>query len=166
MGVTGSIHRRPRSDSGAVRLWAWARTRRGSWTCAEAAEAATITPRRAREIVRALHAAGLLDCIRETETAGQVGQVPAEWAMSAGGRAIDGAPVLIVDGASGRITGIRAAVNGDGTDKLRRAIERSKLSTREAARQLQVNNRTLRRMMQGDPPIAADDPIIARARAL
>jgi hypothetical protein len=163
----GSVHRRARSDSGAVRLWDWARGRRGSWTCAAAAEAADITSRRAREIVRALHAAELVECIRETETlGGGQGQSAAEWAMSAAGRAVKGAPVLIVDGKSGRIVGVRAATDGDGAVPLRRAVERSKLPLREAARRLKVNDTTLRAMLRGDQPISADDAIIKRARAL
>src|SRR5437016_4999379 len=138
--IPGSIHRRPRSDSGAVRLWTWARTRRRPWTCPEVAEAAAITDRRTREIVRALHEARLLDCVRESEVVGQHGQEAAEWELSAAGRAMLAPPVLIVDGEAGRIVGIRAAVNGDGTAKLRRAVERSGLSTRAAARAMGVHD--------------------------
>jgi predicted ArsR family transcriptional regulator len=105
----GSIHRKPRSDSGAARLWQWARERRGPWTCAEAAEACEISPRRCRAIVAALHAGGVLDCERESETVGGVGNTPAEWSLSAEGRALAMAPVMVVDGRSGLITGIRAA---------------------------------------------------------
>jgi len=162
----GSIHRRPRSDSGAARLWQWARTRRGPWTTLEAAEAAELTARRTRAIVAALGDAGLLDRIKESELEGDAGQQAAEWEMSAAGRALAAPPVLIVDGQVGIITGVRAAANGDGTEKLRKAIARSKLSIRAAAKQLQVNETTLRRMLRGEPPIAGDDPIIARARAM
>lgn len=166
----GSIHRRPRSDSGAARIWDWARGKRGPWTSADAAEACEISPRRCRAIVAAMHDAGLLDCERESELAqgsvGMGGQQAAEWSLSVAGRALAAPPVLIVDRETGAITGIRAAANGDGTAKLRRHVERSGLTGRAAARALGVNDRTLRRMLAGKPAIAGDDPILARAARL
>jgi len=54
------------------------------------------------------------------------------------------APVLIVDGVTGAITGIRAPADSDGAAKLRRHVERCGLSTRAAAKALQGNDSTLR----------------------
>lgn len=159
----GAIHRRPRSDSGAARLWQWARTRRAPWLVAEAAEAAGITARRARAIVTALGEAGYLDCTRLSDAIGEA----AEWRLSEAGRALAGPPILVIDGATGLVTGARAApVGSDGNAMLQRAVRRSGLSGRAAAAALGVNDRTLRRLLCGETPIPADDPIIARARSL
>ncbi|HEY7302165.1 MAG TPA: hypothetical protein VH684_30090 [Xanthobacteraceae bacterium] len=131
----GSIHRRPRRDSGAARLWAWARARRGVWTARDAAAAAGLSRGRARAIVRALARAGYLDCVRESEISGPgAGQAPAEWVMSEDGRALASPPVLIVDRKSGNIVGVRASGDGIEAEKLKRAIARAKLPIEEAAR--------------------------------
>ncbi|MCC6775657.1 MAG: hypothetical protein IT537_03315 [Hyphomicrobiales bacterium] len=161
----GTIHRRARRDSGAARLWQWARRRRSPWTCPQAAEAADITQRRAREIVAALAAAGLVDQAREAELTID-GNQAAEWRLSEAARAVALAPVLVVDGTTGRIVGVRLTGDGSGTDRLRRAIERSGLSIRQAAIQLDIHERTLQRWLAQGAPIAADDPLIARAREL
>ena len=98
----GSIHTRPRADSGAARLWQWARERRGAWTTLAAMEACSISPRRCRAIVAALHAAGILEA-----QATHAGNQAAEWELSAAGRALTAAPILIVDARAGLITGVR-----------------------------------------------------------
>jgi hypothetical protein len=87
-------------------LWPWARSRRAPWTTLDAAAAAALSPRRTRAIVAALHAAGLLDCVREAELAGQDGQTAAEWTVSEAGRQVL-APILIVNGETRAIIGIR-----------------------------------------------------------
>lgn len=158
----GSIHRRARSDSGAARLWHWARTRRRPWTVDMAAAAAEISDRRGRAIVRALYEADLLDCLQERELTDQ-GWAPAEWTVSEYGRAVTSAPIMIAE--EGIITGLRIAAD-DGVGQLRQAVERSGLSVRAAARQLGVNDRTLRRMLSGETPLTSDDPILQRAREL
>lgn len=163
----GDIHRRPRSDSGVVRLWEWARGKRGSWTAAEAAEAAEIAPRRARAIIKALCDAGYIDLTAEAESiGGPDGATPAEYRFSAAARDLPGAPVLIVDGESGTITGVRAPADGDGNARLRAAVDASGLSGRAAAAALGLNERTLRRMISGETPIGRDDPALARLPAL
>lgn len=160
----GSIHRRARSDSGAARLWHWARTRRRPWTVDMAAAAAEISDRRARAIVRALYEADLLDCLHERELTDQ-GWAPAEWTVSEYGRTIGVAPVMV--SSDGIITGLRiSTTDGAGVGQLRQALERSGLSVRAAARQLGVNDRTLRRMLSGETPLTSDDPILQRAREL
>jgi hypothetical protein len=78
------------------------------WTCAEAAEACDISSRRYRAIVAALYDGGVLDCEREAELVGNLGQAPAQWSLSAAGRALEIAPVMVVDGRTGLITGVRA----------------------------------------------------------
>lgn len=159
----GSIHRQPRSDSGAVRLWQWARSRRAPWTCIDAAEAADISERRARTIITALHESGLVDCDRASEL-GHDGQQPATWMLSRAGRDLDDPPIMISNG-RGIYIGARTA-DGDGNDTLRRILERADIATRDAARKLQINSRTLRRMLDGALKISTDDPIIGRARRL
>jgi hypothetical protein len=104
----GDIHRRARKDSGAARLWAWARGRRASWTCPDAAASCEVSPRRTRMIVAAMYEAALLLRVREYEM-GQQGAEPAEWQMSARGRKLTAAPIMVVDGKTGLIAGVRAA---------------------------------------------------------
>jgi len=164
--VPGSIHRRPRSDSTAARLWTWARTRRAPWTCADALGAIGGSARRIRGIVAALHQAGILDQISASELTGPGGRAPAEWVLSDVGRALAAPPILITDAAAGTITGVRAAIDGIGTEQLREAISRSGLSGVAAATALGVRASTLRDLLRGRPPLAEDDPIIARARGL
>jgi hypothetical protein len=53
-----------------------------------------------------------------------------------------------------------------GNALLRVALNEAGLTTHAAAEHLGLNARTLRRMISGALPIAADDPIIARARTL
>jgi hypothetical protein len=115
-----------------------------------------------------MHAAGLLDQIRESElaTGWDGGQEPAEWRLSAVGRALADPPILIVDSTTGQIIGVRPAGDGRGTAMLRRALEASGLSTRAAAKRLQLDPATLRRWLRGGTPIATDDPIVARAMRL
>jgi hypothetical protein len=150
-----------------VRLWDWARARRGAWTAAEAAEAAEITPRRSRAIVKALADAGLVELVDPTEPLGhRAGAAPARYRLSPEGRAHAGAPVLIVDGESGVITGVRAPADGAGNARLCAAVRDAGLSGRAAARALGVNERTLRRMLSGETPIDGDDPIMARLDGL
>lgn len=50
--------------------------------------------------------------------------------------------------------------------QLRLYIARSGLSVRAAAKRLGINDRTLRRMLDGALKISTDDPIIGRARRL
>lgn len=103
----GSIHQRPRRDSGAVILWRWLRSRRSAWTVGEAAEASGLSPRRSREIVAALYRAGLIDQVAE-QSLGDAGRFsPAEYRVSAAGRTAAGDPVLVVNGATGRVVGVR-----------------------------------------------------------
>lgn len=104
----GSFHRRARRDSGAARIWAWARAKRGPWTSAEAADECAVSARRCRAILKAMSEAGILDQQKESEVSAG-GQQAAEWALSADGRALSAAPVMIVDGRTGLITGVRAA---------------------------------------------------------
>lgn len=108
----GSTHSRARSDSGAARLWQWARERRGPWTCPEAVEACAISPRRCRAIVAALYAAGVLDQVSESEVSDR-GQAPATWRLSAAGRALAAPPIMVVDWVAGLITGVRAGAATD-----------------------------------------------------
>lgn len=164
--IPGSIHRRPRSDSGAVRLWAWARARRRPWTCPEAAEQCRISSGRCRAIVRAMHDTGLLDQVRGSELVGGLGQGAAEWRLSAEGRAARQPPVLVVDGERGIIVGTRPAGDGRGNALLRQAVDASGLTRPAAAARLGVHVVTLQRWLAGSPPIAADDPMIERARWL
>ena len=161
----GSIHRRPRSDSGAARLWAWARRKRSAWTIAAAAEAAQIEPRTARKIVAALVEEGLIDTIVERGSAGKDGWTPAEFAMTEAGRKIDSPPILVMAGQSGVVAGVRI-IRDPANDRLRQSIEASGLATSAAACALGLNPRTLRRMMAGELPIAADDPVFQRLPAL
>src|ERR1700693_6289025 len=92
----GSIHARPRFDSGAAELWQWARQRRGSWTCPEATAACGVSSRRCRAIVAALHRAGYLDLVGESENTYQ-GRMAASWRLSRAGRALSGPPVMVSD---------------------------------------------------------------------
>lgn len=158
----GSIHRRPRHDSGAARIWAWARRQRRTWTAHEAAAACAVASRRARAIVAAMAAAGLLEQTAEVAR-GEGGQLtPAGWRLSAAGRALPVPPVLIIDGETGSIVGVRV-YDGSGNAELRRLIEETGLSTRAAARALRLNSRTLRRILSGETPISRDDPVLTRA---
>jgi hypothetical protein len=159
----GSIHARARCDSGVARLWQWARTRRAPWTCLDAADAAAISSRRMRAIVGALAAAGLVDCVRESELDNN-GQKAAEWTLSVTGTAMREPPILIVT--DGAIVGVRMPGDDSGTAMLRRALARSGLSTRAAARRLGVSDSSMRRFIRGTPPLGADDPLIARLDVL
>lgn len=159
----GSIHRRPRSDSGAARLWDWAHRRRKPWSAETGADAAKISARRCREIVRALVDAGLIDIVSEATSIGE-GREAATYALSAAGRGVRSAPVMIVDAEAGRIVGVRpGTLAAPANVRLRAAVEASGLSARAAARALGLNDRTLRRMLSGDLPIFADDPLFDRA---
>lgn len=111
----GLRHRRPRADSGAVRIWRWARRQRGTWTVSDAADAVTVAPRTARKAIAALGEAGLLDQVDQPgQDAGGIFRA-AQWRISARGRAARGVPILTVDGATGRITGVRlVAATGAG----------------------------------------------------
>ena len=101
-----ALHLRPRRDSGAAELWQWARQRRGSWTCPDAADACGISQGRCRAIVRAMLAAGYLDQAAKSELTSK-GRMPALWRLSPTGRALDGPPVMITDQANGLIIGFR-----------------------------------------------------------
>ncbi len=61
--------------------------------------------------------------------------------------------------------GVRVADIG-GADILRRAIERSGLGIRAAADAPQINDRTLQKILASEQLLAADDPVIERARTL
>lgn len=161
----GAIHRRPRSDSGAVRIWEWARSRRGSWTISEAVETTDVSRRRCQAIVTAMHGAGLVDQVRESELSSD-GQTPAEWRLSPAGRAMQAGPIMIVDPDTGLITGCRPAPSGDGNAKLRRAVELAGMSGRGAARVLGISDRTLRQILAGQIQIAENDPLLARLSTL
>ena len=54
----------------------------------------------------ALHAAGVLVQVQEAQ-ATRAGNQAAEWELSAAGRALTTAPILIVDARAGLITGVR-----------------------------------------------------------
>ena len=105
MAVPGSIRRKPHSHSGAARLWQWAHKKRSPWSCADAAEAAGISPRRCRMIVAALHQAGLLTQITPPESTGTGGFKPAQWQLSKTGQKTELPPIMTVE--QGIITGIR-----------------------------------------------------------
>lgn len=159
-----SIHRRPRSDSGAARLFAWARARRGAWTAAEAGDESEISADRAKAIVRALVTAGYAEIADASRSlGGALGATPATYRLTPEGRSLAGPPTLIVDGASGNIVGVRAPGDGSGNALLRARIEASGLSTTAAAKALGLNPRTLRRILSGETPISADDPALAHA---
>jgi len=109
----GSIHLRPRLDSGAAALWQWARRRRGPWTCPDAADACGISASRCRRIVAAMQEAGYLDKVGSSAPAApdhrgrRIGANPNGWRLSAAGRALRGAPIMITDAATGEIVGFR-----------------------------------------------------------
>lgn len=159
----GAIHRAPRSDSGAARLWQWARSRQQPWTCPEAAEACGVAAGRCRHIVAAFYQAGIVDRVAEQYRDAGGALRAAEWTLSAAGRKLAAPPVLITD--AGRIVGVRVADLG-GTDILRRAIERSGLGIMAAAEALQIHNATLHKILVGERLLAEDDPVIERARTL
>lgn len=103
-------YRKPtaRRDSGAARLWQWARQRRSPWTADQAATANAISRRRCRMIVQALAAAGIVDCVQEYASIGGAhGWQPAEWRLTAAGRKLTAAPIMITDARAGYIVGIR-----------------------------------------------------------
>ncbi len=158
----GSIHRTARSDSGAARLWKWARSKRSPWTTLDAADAAEIAPSRARGIVAALHAAGLVECTTNAAPS-QAGMVAAEYRLSPTGRETIDAPVMIVS--DGLLVGARFRDEA-GNVILRARVERSGLTGREVARQLGINHRTLRRMLSGEVSLMADDPVLTRVGKL
>lgn len=160
----GDTHRRPRSDSGAVRLWAWARACRGSWTAAAAAEAAGITARRARAIVAALREAGLVAQTSAAVSLGAEGAAPAEYRLTDEGRALAGAPIMIIE--DGAIRGVRLPAEGAGNARLVAAVAAAGISQRAAAAALGVHERTLRRMLAGETPVDDDDPVMGRLGAL
>jgi hypothetical protein len=111
----GSVHLRPRLDSGAAALWQWARRRRGPWTCPDAADACGISASRCRRIVAAMQEAGYLDKVESAAPAApdhrgrRIGATPNEWRLSAAGRELRGAPVMITDATNGTIVGFRPA---------------------------------------------------------
>ena len=104
----GSVHLRPRLDSGAAELWQWARQRRGAWTCQDASAACGISASRCRAIVLAMHRAGYIDQVEASELSNN-GRTPATWRLSPAGRALRGAPVMITDALNGTIVGFRPA---------------------------------------------------------
>src|SRR4029453_6994158 len=102
----GLLPSRPRSDSGAVRLWQWSRRRRRPWTIAEAASSVDLSLRRTREIVAAMQSARLLRrlSIRKADSSGRF--VPAKWITIDARRAI--ATIIITsDKLRGRIIDVR-----------------------------------------------------------
>jgi len=109
----GSVHLRPRLDSGAAELWQWARRRRGPWTCRDAADACGISASRCRRIVAAMHGAGYLDKVESAAPAApdhrgrRIGATANEWRLSPAGRELNGAPVMITDATNGTIVGFR-----------------------------------------------------------
>jgi hypothetical protein len=106
--LTGSTHRAARLDSGLARLWAWARTRRGAWTCQDAVGECLLSESRCRAIVAALHQDGLLEQVSARSSLGyRTGFLPATWRMSPAGRNLDRAPIMIVDSERGIIVGLR-----------------------------------------------------------
>ena len=110
----GSTHSHPRRDSGLVRLWEWARARRGTWTCTDAIEACDLSERRCRAMVAALHAAGLIDQTSPQVSSGyRAGWTPAEWRLNTAGREIKQAPIMVIDHVRGVITGMRAQTDRD-----------------------------------------------------
>lgn len=108
--ILGSIHRVARSDSGAARLWTWARKRKKPWSADDAASACDISRRRCRAIVAALRDAGLIEMVDERENPGhRLGETARTWQMTDASRGIESAPVMIVDRDRGVITGVRVA---------------------------------------------------------
>lgn len=114
MKTTGSQHRRPRSDSAAVRLWRWARERAelavpsgssGQWAAADAAAACTITERRCRAILGGMERAGMVE--RDPGLSmGKYGREPDMWRLTELGRNMQSPPILTVDSRDG-IVGVR-----------------------------------------------------------
>jgi len=104
--LSGSIHRKPRRDSGAARLWDWACVRDGSWTAEEAATVCSISIRHARKIVRGLHLSGWLDCTQSPVHGDVVGQLPALWIITDIGRRL-GPPIMVETG-TGNYIGVRS----------------------------------------------------------
>lgn len=84
--------------------------------------------------------------------------------LTGAGRALRDPPVLIVR--DGVAVAARPSGDGRGNRLLREAISASGLSARQAARALGLNERTLRRMISGELPLAADDPAVIRAADL
>lgn len=106
--AVGSRHRKARPDSAISRLWPWARKRKKPWTTTDAAEACTISARRCRAIVTALHDAGLIEQVSEAVGYSfSKGSTPRTWQVSPKSRHVDFIPIMVVDGARGIITGIR-----------------------------------------------------------
>lgn len=102
----GTTHSAARSDSGAARLWAWARRKRRAWTADEAAAAADIHPNRCRATVKALKDAGLLVEVEARKSLGRgAGSTKPTYRLTPEAEAIDTAPILTMR--NGAIIGVR-----------------------------------------------------------
>jgi hypothetical protein len=159
----GTIHRRPRRDSGAARMWEWARHRRRAWSIAELAEAVGgCGDGRGREIVRAWRDAGLVDQVSERERLPDGTWSPALYRVPTTHRDRP-APVMPRAEAGGLLTRQGAP---EATVRLRSMLDTIGMSTSEAARALDIDRRALGLMLTGDIPIADDDPVLAGLQAI
>jgi len=102
----GDTHRAPRSDSGVVRLWIWARRKKLAWTADEAAEGAKMSRSRCRATVKALKDAGLVIEVDARESLGhRDGWSAPTYRLAPHAEGIDTRPIMTMR--NGQIVGVR-----------------------------------------------------------
>jgi hypothetical protein len=160
--VPGTIHRVPRRDSGAARMWRWAAGRRKPWSTIDLGEAVGGSPRRIRAIVAGWREAGLVEELRPAEKQPDGSQGAALYRVA---DAHHGAPPPVMVVRDGSIVGARQG-SPAAVEKLKATIAALGMSVRAAAIALDIDRRALVRMMAGETLVADDDPVMIRLAAL